>query len=99
MTRPAVGAGIMTPLVASAAVTQLNEAVIAVASARVDPAAAGLATSTAKLVIPDVETPAIVPPLIVAPVMVVPATSSGSEKATPTALVLGIAFSYCYAMR
>jgi hypothetical protein len=35
-------------------------------------------------------------PLIVAPVMVVPATSSGSEKATPTGLVLGIAFSYDY---
>ena len=32
-------------------------------------------------------------PLIVAPVMVVPLTSSGSEKATPTGLVLGIAFS------
>jgi hypothetical protein len=39
-----------------------------------------------------------VPPLIVAPVMVVPATSSGSEKATPTGLVLGIALSF-YAMR
>jgi hypothetical protein len=43
--------------------------------------------------------PEIVPPLIVAPVMVVPATSSGSEKATPTDLVLGIAFSRDYAMR
>jgi hypothetical protein len=37
--------------------------------------------------------PEIVPPLIAAPVMVVPLTSSGSEKATPTGLVLGIAFS------
>lgn len=33
-----------------------------------------------------------VPPLIVAPVMVVPLTSSGSEKATPTGFVFGIAF-------
>ena len=41
----------------------------------------------------------MVPPLIVAPVMVVPLTSSGSEKATPTGLVLGIALSYGYAMR
>jgi hypothetical protein len=37
--------------------------------------------------------PEIVPPLIAAPVMVVPLTSSGSEKATPTGLVLAIAFS------
>jgi hypothetical protein len=35
----------------------------------------------------------VVPPLIAAPEMVVPLTSSGSEKATPIALVLGIAFS------
>jgi hypothetical protein len=91
----------MTPLVASAAVTQLNDAVMDVASARVDPAAAGLATSTARVVnVPVPETVAVVSvlPLIVAPVMVVPLTSSGSEKATPTGLVLGIAFSF-YEMR
>jgi hypothetical protein len=34
--------------------------------------------------------PATVPPLIAAPVIVVPETSSGSEYATPTGLVLDI---------
>jgi hypothetical protein len=34
--------------------------------------------------------PEMVPPLMVAPVMVVPETSSGSEKATPTDLLLGM---------
>jgi hypothetical protein len=35
-----------------------------------------------------------VEPVIVAPVIVVPATSSGSEYATPTGLVLGIIFPF-----
>ena len=59
--------------------------------------AVALAT-TAPVVAVDVNVPETVAvvsvlPLIVAPEMVVPLTSSGSEKATPTGLVLGIAFS------
>jgi hypothetical protein len=49
--------------------------------------------SDATLAVELIVVPVIVPPLIVAPVMVVPLTSSGSEKATPTDFVLGIAFS------
>jgi len=49
--------------------------------------------------VPDTVAVVSVLPLIVAPVMVVPLTSSGSEKATPTGLVFGIAFSYYYEMR
>jgi hypothetical protein len=71
-------------------VTQLNDAVKAVASARVEPAAAGLATLRFKEVTLALS---IVPPEIVAPVIVVPETSSGSEYATPTGLVLGMLFS------
>jgi hypothetical protein len=44
--------------------------------------------------VPDTVAVDSVLPLIVAPVMVVPLTSSGSEKATPTGFVFGIAFSY-----
>jgi hypothetical protein len=66
---------------------------MAVASARVDPAAAGLATSRFNevratvapvivglvIVAPEIVALAIVPPETAAPVIVVPATSSGSE--------------------
>jgi hypothetical protein len=41
-------------------------------------------------VAPVTVAPAMVPPLMAAPVMVVPETSSGSEKATPTDLLLAI---------
>jgi hypothetical protein len=78
------------------AVVVVDPAVIAVVR-KYRPAVA-LAT-TGPVVAVDVNVPETVAvvsvlPLIVAPVMVVPLTSSGSEKATPTGLVLGIAFSY-----
>jgi hypothetical protein len=54
--------------------------------------AVALAT-TASVVAVEVNVPLTVEPVIVAPAIVVPATSSGSAKATPIGLVLGIIFS------
>jgi hypothetical protein len=71
------------------AVVVVELAVIAVVK-KYRPAVA-LAT-TASVVAVEVNVPLTVEPVITAPAIVVPETSSGSAKATPIGLVLGIFF-------